>query len=146
MTEVTGKSNSAYSLLSEKQKEANRIAQRKYKTTDKYRKFRKAYNTDHRRALNKINNIKYRYGLDNEEFESLRLIQNNLCAICNKPETRIFKGKVTNLCVDHNHITKEVRKLLCNRCNTMIGHCNEDIVLLYKMIEYLKNHEGELLL
>lgn len=49
--------------------------------------------------------------------------QGGCCAICKKPETKRDhqKGKTCVLAVDHNHETKEVRGLLCFRCNTNLG-------------------------
>ncbi len=72
----------------------------------------------------------------------MEIKQNNLCAICEKPETAINynTGEVKNLCVDHNHETNNVRELLCHRCNAGIGYFKEDIEILKKSIEYLKRH------
>lgn len=49
--------------------------------------------------------------------------QKGLCAICNKPETKIDpqQGKPCVLAVDHDHVTNKVRALLCFRCNTNLG-------------------------
>ena len=49
--------------------------------------------------------------------------------------------KVMKLCVDHNHATGKVRKLLCHDCNTMIGKAKEDIQILESAINYLKKHK-----
>lgn len=62
--------------------------------------------------------------------------QNNVCAICEKPEN----GK--RLAVDHCHLTDEVRGLLCQKCNRGIGIFNDDIILLTKAKNYLQNQAG----
>lgn len=50
------------------------------------------------------------------DFERLLKAQNNLCAICKRPN----QGK-RKLNVDHNHSTGEARELLCTRCNHVVG-------------------------
>jgi hypothetical protein len=86
----------------------------------------------HRRNL-----LKKRYNLTEDEYEQMAIKQNNLCFLCNKPQ---IKGRRGGLCVDHNHITDKVRKLLCNKCNTALGLFNEDISLMERAIQYLKDH------
>ena len=74
--------------------------------------------------------------------------QNNLCAICNQPESRIFKYKdkskgikLARLCLDHNHENGKIRELLCHDCNTMIGKARESIDILQAAIDYLNKHK-----
>ncbi len=66
--------------------------------------------------------------------------QNGVCAICGKPETKIFKNKVISLAVDHDHKTGKVRSLLCYRCNGVLGLIFENPSLLNKYTEYLNKH------
>jgi hypothetical protein len=56
-------------------------------------------------------------------YNQMLLNQNNLCAICGKPETKRDHQlqKVCTLAVDHCHKTNRVRSLLCFRCNTNLG-------------------------
>lgn len=72
---------------------------------------------------------KYRYGLDNDGYESLLTKQGNLCAICQEPK---------KLLVDHNHKTGQVRGLLCGHCNKVLGFLNEDTSLLEGIKRYLE--------
>lgn len=87
------------------------------------------------------------YGVSVNEFRQLFIDQDNKCAICNQPETRIFKKggemKVARLCLDHNHDTGKIRQLLCYACNTAIGWMKEDIKRLQSAIEYLKKHSAK---
>lgn len=110
---------------------ANKEYVREYK-----RKYRlKCKEQERNRAL------KYRFGINLTEYNKMHAKQRGKCAICRKPETsKHYSGTVRCLSVDHNHTTGEVRQLLCNRCNKVIGHCNESIVLLRKMIKYLVKH------
>lgn len=85
-------------------------------------------------------------GLSLIEFSKLFLekqkLQNNLCAICNKPETRTQKkdSRTFRLSLDHCHKTNKIRDLLCARCNTTLGRLEESIPLLQSMITYIQKH------
>lgn len=56
------------------------------------------------------------------------------CAICHKHQDELTK----QLAVDHNHITGEVRGLLCHWCNRCIGLANEDHQILASAAYYLR--------
>lgn len=72
-----------------------------------------------------------KYGLTVEQYEIMCLMQNNLCAICcEEPEE--------NLHVDHDHVTGEVRGLLCNNCNNGLGRFKDNIESLENAILYLR--------
>ena len=42
--------------------------------------------------------------------------------------------------VDHCHRTGKVREILCNKCNTTLGHVREDLNFLESLAEYLRRH------
>src|SRR5688572_13672114 len=56
-----------------------------------------------------------RYGLSIEDFETMLDSQEGCCGFCEKP----FMAQ--SPCVDHNHDTGVVRKLLCRSCNSLLG-------------------------
>ncbi len=76
------------------------------------------------------------YGLTQEDFDKFLKEQNNVCAICEK-------ACVTNntLSIDHDHNTKQVRGLLCRKCNSGIGMLDDSPELLQKAIKYLKRYK-----
>ena len=82
------------------------------------------------------------YGLSEEDYQMLLKKQNNSCGICGISETEFvskYKGNrnLTKLFVDHDHVTGEVRGLLCDNCNRgigMLGDTKEDLV---KALNYL---------
>jgi recombination endonuclease VII len=65
---------------------------------------------------------KTRYGLTPERHAEMFAAQKGLCAICDAPEeSRDANRRVRALCVDHDHVTGQVRGLLCARCNSVLG-------------------------
>ena len=74
---------------------------------------------------------KSRYGLSAEEYIAMVLAQDGACAICHE---------VKPLCVDHNHETGNVRKLLCHHCNRALGLLQDNPYLLARAADYLKEH------
>ena len=78
------------------------------------------------------------YGITLEQYNRMLQEQNGLCAICNQEEARKLKGIVQRLSIDHDHITKKVRKLLCDRCNNLLGRAQDSILRLQEAINYLK--------
>lgn len=100
--------------------------------------------TPKRRQLRRIKTLK-QYNLTPEEFDKLRAKQNYLCAICGVHESTCIrknrKGEeYATLRIDHNHTTGQVRGLLCDRCNRAIGLLQDDIMILDKAAQYLKEH------
>lgn len=72
-----------------------------------------------------------KYGLTLEQFNQMYEEQGGQCAICS---TKVEDSKI---CVDHNHNTGRVRRLLCHNCNVILGHAFEDPSILIKCAEYL---------
>lgn len=81
--------------------------------------------------------FRYTYGITLDRYNELFTNQNGLCAICLQPESQENNGKRERLRVDHCHITRFVRGLLCSKCNTGLGHFKENIVSLERAIVYL---------
>lgn len=77
------------------------------------------------------------YGLTLAGFEKLLVSQDYKCAVCDRPYAMITDTKC-NLVVDHCHTTGEIRGLLCNTCNTTIGHMKDDPNRLRRMADYIE--------
>ena len=86
----------------------------------------------------KSEKLKLRYGITYEYWESMRKKENFSCMICGITEDEIGK----KLDVDHCHNTGKVRGVLCNPCNTTLGHAKDNIAILEAAIDYLKNYSG----
>ena len=84
--------------------------------------YNKQYAATHKRKLEQRRAVRmrYLYGIEPEHYAKLLAAQAGVCAICGKPETKIVRGRLLQLSVDHDHVTGEVRQLLCQRCNA--GH------------------------
>ncbi|EAB7165606.1 hypothetical protein DU811_16680 [Salmonella enterica subsp. enterica] len=82
--------------------------------------------------------LRRNYGITLAEYKELSAKQNHVCAICHCAETRIIKGSITSLCVDHCHQSGKVRGLLCANCNRAIGLIKDNTSLLQNAINYLE--------
>ena len=82
-------------------------------------------------------NRKRNYALTKDQFNDLVEAQQNCCPCCLREqwEFGIFH-------VDHNHITGEVRGLLCSQCNTALGMVKDNPDILKRLIQYLKVSDG----
>lgn len=71
------------------------------------------------------------YGLSRAQVEDRRAKQGGLCAICYERPAQH---------VDHDHVTGQVRGLLCFNCNGGLGQFRDDIELLELAGNYLESH------
>jgi hypothetical protein len=75
--------------------------------------------------------LKRSFGISLNEYNSMLDSQGGVCAICGTKENR-------NLAVDHDHNTGKIRGLLCTNCNTAIGSFKDDINIMERAINYMK--------
>lgn len=75
-------------------------------------------------------NLKTKYGLSLLQFNIMLDEQRHKCALC-------YVG-LNPPCVDHDHITKEVRALLCFHCNALLGNAKENPNVLRRAAEYIE--------
>ncbi len=75
---------------------------------------REQYNENQRKHHKKhaLRNRLYRYDITPEQYNQMLQNQNGVCALCSNPPTA-----KRALATDHDHTTKEVRGLLCYKCN-----------------------------
>ena len=90
---------------------------------------------------NKANPEKYlngilqrEYGITVEEYRAMEIQQGGKCFICKS----LPKAPRRRLSVDHDHSTGKVRRLLCSRCNTLLGLVKDDPNLLDDAASYLR--------
>lgn len=93
-----------------------------------------------KKEYDKIRHIIYKYELTISDFKKMIKNQSNRCAICGILFTYKFPFQPF---IDHNHKNKEIRGLLCNNCNLLLGHAFDNISTLSNAIHYLKIHKRE---
>lgn len=83
--------------------------------------------------------FKKRFGIIFSEVQSLLSNQNGLCANigCSRPIAINPVGEQVKACVDHCHATGKVRSCMCVRCNTLLGHVENDRTVVMGLMDYL---------
>jgi hypothetical protein len=94
------------------------------RATKKYR------DNNHNNVVN--SRLKLKYGITLEDKIQMLKKQNYKCLICPK-----ILDSVT-ACVDHDHITDQIRGLLCDKHNLALGLFEDSIEQLQMAINYLK--------
>jgi len=81
---------------------------------------------------NRFKHRKQLYGVDRAKWDAMLQGQNGVCAICKTclPAT-----------VDHDHLTNEVRGLLCGNCNRGLGAFKDDQSILIAAADYLARRD-----
>lgn len=97
----------------------------------KYKKTWRDKNKKHRSNYN----CKTRFGITFGQKQIMVLAQNNKCAICGK----VFRDS-RDTHIDHDHITKQVRGILCFRCNNGLGNFSDNSLILNNAISYLDRY------
>lgn len=93
---------------------------------------------------NRHNQLKAIHGISLNDYNSMLEKQNNVCNICFNVEVSVSRYKtVKRLAVDHDHITGEIRGLLCHNCNLGLGNFKDNIQYLINAVDYLKLKKGE---
>jgi len=106
--------------------------QREYNTKEVWR-------TQHGKDKNLSSIYTRKFGISLVEYEDLFKSQKGCCAICGRPQSE-YKRRFA---VDHDHVTGEVRALLCCYCNQGLGHFRDSLELLEKAAGYLKDHKHD---
>lgn len=87
---------------------------------------------ERRKRFNSISRIKRTYGLAPDEHAKFIKKHRKRCGICKS---------TSDLCIDHDHTTKELRGLLCKPCNRALGTFKDSIKLLRAAIAYLERNK-----
>ena len=94
----------------------------------------------HATHLTKTRNRKLleKYGITLSERDAIFVTQNFCCAACGSPEP----GSKTGWHTDHSHRTDQVRGILCQPCNVILGHAKDNPQTLKSLIAYLERTDG----
>lgn len=107
---------------------------RKYReqNREKVREASRKYAAAHREKVSALGR-QAKYGISEECYRTMMTTQGGHCAICGNGGNG--NG---NLCVDHDHVSGEVRGLLCVPCNAGLGSFRDNPILFQEAIRYLK--------
>lgn len=83
---------------------------------------------------NRRSNLKRNYGITQDVFDAMSAAQGGLCAICCEPPG----GKWKILYVDHCHLTKKIRGLLCISCNRALGWFRDNPTYMRSAADYVE--------
>lgn len=102
------------------------------RNADNRRKYsRDFYRNNKQKELDRIRFKKY--GITGNEFKEIIGRQGFKCPIC-------IRSINKNLSVDHDHITRRVRGIICNNCNLAIGNAENSPERLRAMANYLEKN------
>jgi hypothetical protein len=82
--------------------------------------------------------LRKRFGISFDDYSRMCSRQHGKCAICCAPPGNGRSKRFLH--VDHDHKTGEVRGLLCNSCNLMIGMARDRADVLKAAAQYLDRH------
>jgi hypothetical protein len=72
--------------------------------------------------------LRRRYGIGQADVDRMLADQGGVCAVCDKPDPEH---------VDHDHLTGQVRGMLCFNCNQALGNARDDVDVLRDLRRYL---------
>lgn len=80
-------------------------------------------------------NRERKHNITQEEYDLMVKTQDGKCASCGNPP-----NGSRPLSVDHDHKTGKIRELLCNGCNSALGHAKESPERLIRLAVYTLKH------
>lgn len=78
------------------------------------------------------------YGITLEQYDELLARQDEKCFVCERHKDEF----PTRLAVDHDHISGEIRGLLCRYCNHRLVGRHRNPALLRRIADYLELSTG----
>jgi hypothetical protein len=103
-----------------------RIAERSHRQ-------RKCANEKRRGDKWRAHTLWHRYSLTIEDYDRMLSEQGGACYICKEASPRRLE-------VDHCHKSGQVRRLLCTRCNTIVGIVESEKSRLFEAQRYVAEH------
>jgi hypothetical protein len=86
---------------------------------------------------------RHNHGITDAEYQAMREAQGGVCALCGQPEIHRIKGTLLSLAVDHDHVTGQIRGLLCMKCNHALGYLERYgpgwVAKVWRYLERAKN-------
>lgn len=129
----------------ERKAKARYYKRNKQKVIERSASWRKAnperFAASHKKCMQRVPSrsrkytLKRKYGVTIEQYDATVQLQNNACAVCLRTPPEVV------LCIDHDHVTKRVRGLLCRWCNhKRVGRDTERHAAYHRRIaDYLES-------
>lgn len=89
-----------------------------------------------KRSYSVVARRKAKYNITRDCYDTMLTAQGGKCIICDE-----HYG--SDLRVDHDHETNEIRGLLCSNCNSGLGLFKENANRMQRAIEYLDRYRGQ---
>jgi len=105
---------------------------------DKVNLRHKEYRKNNPLIFKKIDLRRY-HNITVEQYDEQLNKQDGKCAICHRPQEDFKK----RFCVDHDHVTNKIRGILCDNCNLILGHANDDTNILSGAIQYIEKYKTD---
>lgn len=93
------------------------------------------------RSGHRDSRIQREFGITSVYYDALCSKQKNRCAICRTDDRGDKEWHI-----DHDHVTSQVRGLLCSRCNTGIGQLQDDPQIIRAALRYVEQHRQMVLI
>ena len=95
------------------------------------RKCKRCIGGQHRGERGRRRNLMRKYGMTLEQWQDLFEEQGSCCAICFEPL------RASDAHTDHDHVTSDVRGILCPGCNNGLGAFRDSPTSLRRAAEYV---------
>jgi len=134
-----------YARHREKEQKRNRERMRKRYAADpelhrqRSREWRKS-NPEKAKRLSRNGTLKHRYGVTSEWYDTAFKKRDGKCDLCRRQMERAGTGvgRMQVLHVDHCHVARQVRGLLCPECNMGLGKLGDTVETLQRALNYLQ--------
>lgn len=113
--------------------ESERNKRRRKEQPERHRKADRKWAQNHPDKV-RDRHLRLEFGITLQQYQEILKAQGGGCAICGTKDPG--EGR-KNFCVDHSHVTGEVRGLLCAAHNKMLGFAQDDIRVLCAGVAYL---------
>jgi hypothetical protein len=90
------------------------------------------YALHHTPEISKRKHIWTKYRLRPDDVLRMYEKQKHQCGVCLKDLS------LSEVNIDHDHVTNKVRGIVCFHCNLMLGHARDNVETLARAITYLK--------
>jgi hypothetical protein len=86
---------------------------------------------------------KFRYGITQDQYDTLLAEQNNSCAVCEVPFSDVVKPRIDhdrNCCPTANTCGQCLRGILCPECTSFARYIETRFDIIEDMFKYLRVH------